>query len=70
MEANTNSITDRLTNNVGYYLTLNYAYDGRYVVNFSARGDASNRFGQYPNEKFNPVWAGGLRWNVSKEKWL
>jgi len=70
VEANTNSITDRLTNNVGYYLTLNYAYDSRFVVNFSARGDASNRFGQYPNEKFNPVWAGGLRWNVSKEKWL
>ncbi|WP_163713293.1 SusC/RagA family TonB-linked outer membrane protein [Mangrovibacterium lignilyticum] len=70
LEANTNSIRDRLTNNVGYYLTLNYAYDGRYVVNFSARGDASNRFGQYPNEKFNPVWAGGLRWNASREKWL
>ncbi|RKD92541.1 SusC/RagA family TonB-linked outer membrane protein [Mangrovibacterium diazotrophicum] len=64
------TVTDKLTNNVGYYLTLNYAYDGRYVANFSVRGDASNRFGQYPNEKFNPVWAGGARWNVNREKWM
>ena len=63
-------VTDKKTNTVGYYLTLNYAYDGRYAVNFSVRGDASNRFGQYPNEKFNPVWAGGLRWNVNREKWM
>ncbi|MBR1400445.1 MAG: SusC/RagA family TonB-linked outer membrane protein [Prevotella sp.] len=63
-------ITDRLTNTMGLYLTLNYAYDNRYVVNFSVRGDASNRFGQYHNEKFNPVWAGGLRWNVAREKWF
>ncbi len=64
------SITDELTNAIGYYLTLNYSYNNRYVVNFSVRGDASNRFGQYPNEKFNPVWAGGFRWNVSNEDWM
>ncbi len=64
------SITDKLTNTLGYYLTLNYTYDNRYVANFSVRGDASNRFGQYPNEKFNPVWAGGLRWNAHNEEWL
>lgn len=63
-------ITDTKSNNMGIYFTLNYAYDNRYVVNFSVRGDASNRFGQYHNEKFNPVWAGGLRWNVAKEKWF
>lgn len=63
-------VTDSKTNTMGLYLTLNYAYDNRYVVNFSVRGDASNRFGQYHNEKFNPVWAGGLRWNVAREKWF
>ncbi len=63
-------ITDTKTNTMGVYLTLNYAYDNRYIVNLSVRGDASNRFGQYHNEKFNPVWAGGLRWNVAKEKWF
>lgn len=65
-----NSITDRKTNTVGYYLTLNYTYDNRYVFNFSVRGDASNRFGQFPNEKFNPVWAGGLRWNAGQENFI
>ena len=64
------AITDTKTNNMGLYLTLNYAYDNRYVANMSVRGDASNRFGQYHNEKFNPVWAGGLRWNVDREKWF
>lgn len=63
-------ITDTKTNQMGAYITLNYAYDNRYVVNFNVRGDASNRFGQNKNEKFNPVFAGGLRWNISREKWF
>lgn len=64
------NVTDTKVNRMGVYTTLNYAYDNRYVVNLSVRGDASNRFGQYHNEKFNPVWAGGLRWNVDREKWF
>lgn len=64
------TITDTKTNNMGVYLTLNYAYDNRYVVNASVRGDASNRFGRYHNENFNPVWAGGLKWNMYREKWF
>lgn len=64
------AITDTKVNTMGYYFTLNYAYDNRYVINLSVRGDGSNRFGQYQSEKFNPVWAGGLRWNVAKEKWF
>jgi len=55
---------------MGLYLTLNYSYDNRYVVNFSVRGDASNKFGKNKNENFNPVWAGGLRWNAANEKWF
>ncbi len=70
MDKFTRKITDRKTNQMGGYLTLNYAYDGRYVVNFSVRVDASNRFGRYANENFNPVWAGGLRWNVARESWF
>ena len=64
------TITDSKTNQMGAYLTLNYAYDNRYVVNFNVRGDASNRFGQNKNERFNPVFAGGLRWNLSREQWF
>lgn len=66
----TRQITNKVTNSVGAYLTLNYAYDNRYVVNLSVRTDASNRFGRTTNENFNPVWAGGLRWNAAKEKWF
>lgn len=63
-------ITNTVTNSMGLYLTLNYSYDNRYVVNFSVRGDASNKFGKNKNENFNPVWAGGLRWNAANEKWF
>lgn len=63
-------ITDRLTNTMGLYLTSSYSYDSRYVFNMSVRNDRSNRFGQFTNEKFNPVWAGGLKWNIANEKWF
>jgi hypothetical protein len=63
------TITDRTTNNMGLYSTLSYSYDNRYVFNFSVRSDASNRFGQFTGEKFNPVYAGGVRWNMMYEKW-
>ena len=67
---NTHVYTDNLVNNVGLYATVNYVYDNRYVVNASVRSDASNRFGQFTGEKFNPVWAGGVRWNAGREKWF
>jgi TonB-linked SusC/RagA family outer membrane protein len=66
----TPTITDRLSNTMGLYLTSSYSYDNRYVVNMSVRNDRSNRFGQFTNEKFNPVWAGGLRWNIANENWF
>jgi len=62
--------TDHLTNNFGLYANANYVYDGRYVANLSIRNDRSNRFGQFTEEKFNPVLAGGFRWNVGREKWF
>ncbi|WP_245843709.1 SusC/RagA family TonB-linked outer membrane protein [Niastella vici] len=63
-------ITDKVVNNMGMYATAGYTYDNRYVLNMSVRSDASNRFGQDTREKFNPVWAGGVRWNVANEKWF
>jgi len=63
-------ITDRLTNTMGLYATGSYTYDSRYVANLSVRNDRSNRFGQFTNESFNPVYAGGLKWNIANEKWF
>jgi TonB-linked SusC/RagA family outer membrane protein len=63
-------LRDNVVNNMGMYATAGYTYDNRYVLSMSIRSDASNRFGQDTREKFNPVWAGGLRWNVANEKWF
>jgi TonB-linked SusC/RagA family outer membrane protein len=64
------TLVDNIVNNLGAYLTAGYTYDNRYVISMSARTDASNRFGQDTRQKFNPVWAGGIRWNVYNEKWM
>lgn len=61
-------VTDRLSNYISYYFTGSYMYDNRYSINLSIRGDGSNRFGE--QAKFQPVWAAGLRWNVSDEAWM
>lgn len=60
------TITDTKTNNMGLYLTLNYAYDNRYVANMSVRGDASTypdfykaavaSSGNYDNTVYNRMW--------------
>jgi TonB-linked SusC/RagA family outer membrane protein len=70
LSASKPAIVDNLSNNVGVYLTGSYSYDNRYVFNASVRTDRSNRFGQFTNEKFNPVYAGGVRWNIANEKWF
>lgn len=62
--------TDRVTNTMGLYGTVSYVYDNRYVLNASVRSDASNRFGQFTGEKFSPVYALGLRWNMMYEPFV
>ena len=64
------TLLDSKSNNLSYYLALSYMFDDRYAVNMSVRGDASNRFGQDKSNRFQPVWAVGLRWNVGQEHWL
>ena len=60
-------ITNRLSNYFSYYMTASYMYDNRYALNFSVRSDASNRFGQDADKRFQPVWSFGVRWNVTDE---
>ena len=62
------SITDLLNNSVSEYGSLVYTYDNRYVLNMSARVDASNRFGQFKNRRFEPTWSAGLKWRAKEEK--
>lgn len=64
------TITDRVSNYLSLYATLNYMYDDRYALNASIRTDASNRFGQDKSARYLPVWSVGLRWNLTKEHWM
>ena len=70
LDKHTVSRTKTKSNTVSEYLTLVYGYKNRYVLNFNARMDASNRFGQYTNHKWSPVWSVSARWKVNDEKFL
>lgn len=61
------SVTNRENNYLSEFLTAVYSFDNRYVVNFNARMDASNRFGQDKNNKFEPTWSIGAKWRVGSE---
>lgn len=52
----------------GFLFTLNYAYDSKYLLDFSLKVDGSSNFGT--NNKFAPVWSVGAGWNIHKEKWI
>ena len=62
--------TNTLTNLLSYFTSLTYSYKHKYTINLNGRNDASNRFGQYTNASFNPVWAIGARWDILAEKWF
>lgn len=57
-------------NKFSVFATLVYAYKNRYVLNASMRNDASNRFGQDQNKRFDPTYSFGVSWNVAQEPWL
>ncbi|WP_053975844.1 SusC/RagA family TonB-linked outer membrane protein [Mangrovimonas xylaniphaga] len=64
------TITDRVQNNFSVFGIMNYVYDRRYVLNFNARSDGSNTFGQYERYKFKPTWSASGRWNIHNEKFF
>jgi TonB-linked SusC/RagA family outer membrane protein len=65
-----NRRTNSLSNFLSYFMSLTYSFAKKYTINFNGRNDASNRFGQYTNASFNPVWAIGARWDVLRENWF
>jgi len=50
------------------YSRANFIYDGRYILNFTARRDGSSRFG--PDNRFAWFGAVGAAWIFSSEEWL
>lgn len=47
---------------------LNYAFDSRYLLDFTLRIDGSSVFGQ--NNPWNKSWSAGLGWNLHNEEFL
>ena len=62
------TVLNKIDNKLSEYISAVYAYDNRYVLNVSARVDASNRFGQDKNKRFEPTWSVGAKWRVASER--
>jgi TonB-dependent starch-binding outer membrane protein SusC len=72
----TPGVADAFTGNEGfaqnrllsYISRINYAYDNKYLLNFSFRRDGSSRFGR--TEQFGNFPAMSLAWRISEEKFM
>ncbi len=49
------------------YGNIAYNYAGKYTFTASFRKDAANIFGQKTNDRWNPFWSSGFKWNLSDE---
>lgn len=56
-----------INNFVSYYGQVAYDFEQRYLLNLTARKDASNLFGVNTNQKGTPLWSAGLGWNIHQE---
>lgn len=70
LDKHTVDITNTTSNTISGFATLAYSFRNRYVLNANIRVDASNRFGQYTNHKWQPVWSVAGRWTMSEEPWF
>ena len=52
----------------GILVTVNYAYDNKYLFDASLKYDGSSNFGS--NQRYAPVWSIGLGWNIHREKFM
>ena len=50
---------------LSYYLSAEYIYNSKYVINTVFRSDGSSCFGS--NEQFNPNGSVGFAWNIAEE---
>ena len=62
--------TNTTNNFFSVFATLAYSFMNRYVVNANIRNDASNRFGQDTNHRFDPTYSVGFSWRASEEKFI
>lgn len=59
---------DLTTRRANLLFSLNYAFDNRYLLDFTYRIDGSTAFGS--EKTYSPFWAAGLGWNAHREAFL
>ncbi len=52
----------------GSFLSLNYSFKERYLLDASFRADGSSKFGT--DNKVAPFWAAGIGWNLHNEEFI
>lgn len=62
--------TNTVENSLSMFASASYSFADKYILNANVRTDASNRFGQYANRRFLPIWSVAARWNIAEEAWL
>lgn len=62
------SYSESTTRSLSGYVIGNYAYDNRYLLDFSYRVNGSSVFGT--NKHYIGTWAVGLAWNLHREKFI
>lgn len=55
---------------IGLFLNGGYAYNERYIANFTVRYDGSNQLGESDNARFLPTWNVSGAWNAHEEDFL
>lgn len=64
---NVDVVQDKLTNLLSGYFSTSYTFNSKYILNFNARSDFSNKFGSRSNEKFLPTWSVSGRWDIAED---
>jgi len=60
-------ITEERDRFIGAFFNGGYAYDSRYIANFTARYDGSNQLGKSNAARYLPTWNVSGAWNVHNE---
>lgn len=60
--------TNNLTKGLSNFVSLSYNFDDRYTAEVTVNQSGSSQFGS--NSKLAPFYAGGLAWNITKEKFF
>ena len=54
-------------NFVSYFANGAYTFRSKYTISVSTRQDATNFFGTSANQRWQPLWSTGFKWQLSKE---